>query len=103
LIRRFHVERDLDPVAEGAEFSDGSVAIRWRSANPFTILFASLTDAHLVHGHPGTRFVMLDRVVLCGRTHGDDDDEWTCDAPAGHADGCPPPTGRAARHAGVST
>jgi hypothetical protein len=48
-------------VAEGVQFSDGSVAMRWLSAHRSTVVWGTLSAAHAVHGHDGkTRFVMLD-------------------------------------------
>jgi hypothetical protein len=40
-------------VAEGVQFSDGAVAIRWRSDTPSTIHYDSIDDVQQVHGHNG--------------------------------------------------
>ena len=40
-------------VAEGVQFSDGTVAIRWLTAKASTNIWASLEDAMSVHGHNG--------------------------------------------------
>lgn len=60
-LRRFLLERHEDPtgtsgvgiVAEGVLFSDGSVALRWHSGTPSTILYESIDDLLEVHGHQG--------------------------------------------------
>ncbi len=46
-------------VAEGVVFSDGTVALRWRSATASTVLWASLDDALAVHGHDGRTAVVF--------------------------------------------
>jgi hypothetical protein len=71
--RRFELHRDVDVtgvsgtgvVAEGIIFSDGVVALRWKSAWPTSVVFhdKGLDAVHAVHGHDGkTRVVMLDEV-----------------------------------------
>lgn len=53
--------RDEDPtgvsgigiVAEGVEFSDGSVAMRWLSEHASTAVWASIESMITVHGHQG--------------------------------------------------
>lgn len=40
-------------VAEGVEFTDGSVALRWRGKYPATAVWASVDAALAVHGHEG--------------------------------------------------
>jgi hypothetical protein len=69
VMRRFLVERDEDVsgisgtgvVAEGIQFSDGSVVLRWRGAHSSTVVWATVSAAHAVHGHDGrTRFTFLD-------------------------------------------
>jgi hypothetical protein len=58
-------------VAEGIEFSDGSVCIRWKSATPSTVVWASLDDAMKVHGHDGaTEVLWLDSVFAWRPTAG---------------------------------
>lgn len=45
-------------VAEGVEFSDGIVAIRWLGATPSTVIWESIEHAEKIHGHSGsTTFV----------------------------------------------
>jgi hypothetical protein len=69
--RRFVLQRDADVtgvsgtgiVAEGVEFSDGSVALRWTSAFPTSVVFhdRGMASVEWVHGHSGaTRIVWLD-------------------------------------------
>jgi hypothetical protein len=41
-------------VADGVEFPDGTVAIRWRGQNPSTVIWPSLAAAMHVHGHSGS-------------------------------------------------
>lgn len=41
-----------EPQFEGVIFSDGSVAIRWRTACRSTSVWGSLEDAMAIHGHP---------------------------------------------------
>lgn len=68
--RRFVLRRDEDhtgvsgvgDVAEGVQWSDGTVAIRWRGQQASTVVWSSLADADAVHGHGGsTRFMWLDQ------------------------------------------
>lgn len=40
-------------VAVGAEFPDGTVAIRWMSGTPSTVVWSSIEDALAVHSHGG--------------------------------------------------
>lgn len=59
--RTFELVRYRDPsgvsgtgvVAEGCEFTDGSVALRWRGDNPATAVWPSLESVLAVHGHQG--------------------------------------------------
>jgi len=66
--RRFELQRDTDVsgvsgtgvVAEGVEFSDGVVALRWMSAWPTSVVFhdRGIEAVEAVHGHDGrTRIV----------------------------------------------
>lgn len=64
--KRFEMQRDRDVsgisgtgvVAEGIEFSDGTVVIRWLGDKPSTVVWPSIQAATAVHGHDGsTRFV----------------------------------------------
>ncbi len=67
--RRFVLERFEDEsgvsgtgiVAEGVEFSDGAVALRWRSSLKSLAFYESIRVVEAVHGHGGkTRIVYLD-------------------------------------------
>lgn len=65
-MKMFFLQRDEDVtgvsgtgrVAEGVEFSDGSVAIRWYGSDASTVMWDSIEAATRIHGHDGkTRFV----------------------------------------------
>jgi hypothetical protein len=67
-VRLFELHRDRDlsgisgtgVVAEGVEFTDGQVVIRWLGVTPSTVVWTSIAEARAVHGHGGaTRFVWL--------------------------------------------
>lgn len=48
-------------VAEGVQFSDGTVAMRWRSHIRSTVFYESIKACEAIHGHGGrTRIVFLD-------------------------------------------
>lgn len=61
--RCFVLERSVDEtgvsgtgiVAEGVEFSDGTVALRWTSAWPTSVVFheRGMESVEAVHGHGG--------------------------------------------------
>jgi hypothetical protein len=68
--RAFHLVRDVDEtgvsgtgvVAEGVEFSDGVVALRWTGRWPTSVVFQErgLESVEAIHGHGGkTRVVFL--------------------------------------------
>lgn len=66
--RLFAMVRDEDEsgvsgtgiVAEGVEFSDGTVAIRWRSHIKSTAIYESIRACSAIHGHGGkTKVVYL--------------------------------------------
>lgn len=40
------------PQFEGVVFTDGSVAVRWRTAINSTSVWASMDDLMKIHGHP---------------------------------------------------
>ncbi|QNE18236.1 hypothetical protein F1D05_10430 [Kribbella qitaiheensis] len=44
-------------VAEGIQFSDGSVALRWLSQYPCTAVWESLEALLAIHGHSGSTVV----------------------------------------------
>jgi hypothetical protein len=67
--RRFELHRHEDetgvsgtgPVAEGVMFSDGTAALRWRTAVRSTAVYACMEDLERIHGHDGrTEVVWLD-------------------------------------------
>ncbi|MDX6237624.1 MAG: hypothetical protein QOG10_2439 [Kribbellaceae bacterium] len=71
--RRFWLDRQTDisgvsgigEVAEGIQFTDGSIALRWISATPCTAVFDHLDQVAAVHGHGGvTTIRWLDPVPL---------------------------------------
>lgn len=66
---RFYLDRRKDRtgvssvgrVADGTQFSDGTVVLRWRTSQPSTVVYASIDACVHVHGHGGdTRLVWLD-------------------------------------------
>lgn len=70
MARAFELHRDTDEtgvsgvgvVAEGVEFSDGTVALRWLSAWPTSVVFhdRGIEAVQAVHGHGGkTRIVWI--------------------------------------------
>ncbi len=70
--RRFQLHRDSDVtgasgtglVADGVEWPDGTVSIRWRGERPSVVFWqsqAAMEDVYAIHGHGGaTRIVWLD-------------------------------------------
>lgn len=40
-------------VAEGVEFTDGTVAMRWITETTTTVLFDNMSDVRIIHGHRG--------------------------------------------------
>lgn len=60
-MKRFVLNRTVDVsgvsgtgvVAQGVQFDDGNVAIRWMSQSPSTVIWNSVEDAMAVHGHGG--------------------------------------------------
>lgn len=68
-MRRFKVKRDEDEsgvsgtgiVAEGVEFDDGSVAMKWLSHKSTITFFANIKHLKDLHGHGGkTKVVWID-------------------------------------------
>jgi hypothetical protein len=60
--RRFILRRQTDPtgvsgtgiVAEGVEFSDGRVALRWSvGEHRSTVIWDSIESVEVIHGHDG--------------------------------------------------
>lgn len=70
-IRTFYLDRKTDlsevsgtgRVAEGAQFSDGTVVMRWLSGTPTTTIFDSIDDLIHIHGHGGATEVCWDGEV----------------------------------------
>lgn len=70
MCRRFHLERDVDisgvsgtgVVAEGVEFSDGTVALRWCSEWPTSVVFhdRGMAAVEKIHGHSGATRIVWD-------------------------------------------
>ena len=68
--RRFELVRDVDVsgisgtgvVAEGVEFSDGTVVIRWITGDHrSTVVWPNIGDVEAIHGHGGaTRVHWID-------------------------------------------
>lgn len=64
-MRRFWLVRSDDPsgvsgtgtVAEGVEFTDGSVSLRWFGDRPSTGQYHSIDDVRKIHGHNGSTVV----------------------------------------------
>lgn len=60
-VRRFRLRRDEDVhgvsglgvVAEGVEFTDGRVAMRWLTEASSTAFYDSMGDVVTIHGHDG--------------------------------------------------
>jgi hypothetical protein len=60
-VRRFVLQRNEDVsgvsgtgiVAEGVEFSDGTVVIRWLSDHRSTVIWPDLHHVEVIHGHDG--------------------------------------------------
>lgn len=68
-MRRFRLRRDVDEtgvsgvgvVAEGVEFTDGRVALRWLTDTTSTGVYDSVGDVCSIHGHGGrTEVVWVD-------------------------------------------
>lgn len=48
-------------VAEFAEFSDGTVAVRWFGEHPSTAVWGDIRDIEFIHGHSGKTVLLFDR------------------------------------------
>ncbi len=68
-MRRFVLERDRDVsgvsgtgvVAEGVEFDDGKVCLRWRGKHRSLVMWDEIESVLVIHGHDGaTRLVWVD-------------------------------------------
>jgi len=70
-MKMFTLEREVDhtgvTVAEGIEFSDGTVAIRWViGEHNSTVVWDSIDDAIAIHGHDGATLVVFQDKVTWG-------------------------------------
>jgi len=72
--RLFRLERDVDVsgisgtghVADGVQWPDGTITVRWRGARPSTVHWDSLDDLIAINGHGGaTRIVYPDPETPC--------------------------------------
>ncbi len=70
-LRRFVFKRTTDVsgtsgtgiVAEGVQFTDGTVAVRWRSFISSHVIYPNAQAAEAIHSHGGaTKMVWLDEV-----------------------------------------
>lgn len=70
-LRRFVFQRNTDVsgtsgtgiVAEGVQFTDGTVAVRWRSFISSHVIYPNAQAAEAIHSHGGaTKMVWLDEV-----------------------------------------
>lgn len=67
-MRLFWLERDVDEtgvsgtgrVAQGVEFDDGWVSLRWLSERRSTAVYASLADVEAIHGHNGATTIVFE-------------------------------------------
>ncbi len=71
-LRRFVLRRSTDVtgtpgtgiVAEGVQFTDGTVALRWRSFISSHVIYPNAKAAESVHSHGGaTKIVWLDGIA----------------------------------------
>lgn len=89
--RRFYLQRQVDitgasgtgHVADGIQWPDGTVSIRWAGDRPSVVFWGSLDDAEWVHGHGGnTTVVWLDGDTpacdTCGHTQIDHPEGGFC-------------------------
>lgn len=44
-------------VADGVQWPDGTVTVRWRTTTASTVFFSCLADAEAIHGHDGRTVV----------------------------------------------
>jgi hypothetical protein len=67
-MKTFTLYRDKDvsgvsgtgAVAEGVQFTDGVVVLRWRGEHASTVVWRSIDDALAIHGHDGLTRVVWD-------------------------------------------
>ncbi len=66
MTRRFHLLRIRDVsgvsgtgiVANGVEWPDGTVTVRWRGVRPSTVNWNSMGDVKAIHGHGGATVIV---------------------------------------------
>lgn len=66
--RRFHLQRTVDVtgasgtgrVADGVQWPDGTVSIRWRGDRPSIVFWGNIENAEHVHGHGGASRIVWD-------------------------------------------
>lgn len=66
-MRKFNLVRTEDAsgvsgvgvVAQGVEFDDETVAMRWLTATASTAIYGSIGDVSLIHGHEGRTTVQF--------------------------------------------
>lgn len=64
-MRTFYLRRREDvtgvsgvgDVAEGCQWRDGTVTVRWYGEHPSTVNWSSIEDAMAIHGHDGRTVV----------------------------------------------
>lgn len=76
-MRTFRLVRTVDvsgvsgtgDVAEGVEFSDGTVALRWLSQWPTSVVFhdRGIEAVEAIHGHGGATRIVYDDPLAPGR------------------------------------
>lgn len=77
-------------VAEGCEFSDGVVALRWiNSPHASTVIWKSIDDAIAIHGHDGATEVVWIKAPIEAQYHPDVDEEPIEFVPTGVDKGIP--------------
>jgi hypothetical protein len=59
-MRRFEMTRQGHVVADGVEWGDKTVVLRWRGETPSTAVYSSIEMCQAVHGHDATEFAWLD-------------------------------------------
>ncbi len=71
-MRRFLLARDVDVsgvsgtgvVAQGVVFDDGTAVVRWLGERRSTVVWSSIADVEVIHGHGGaTRIEWVDREI----------------------------------------
>lgn len=72
-MRTFVLKREVDVsgvsgtgvVAEGAQFSDGTCVVRWLGERRSTVVWSSIEDVLVIHGHDGaTKIVWTGGEIL---------------------------------------